>query len=201
MTGQYPTTSPPPVAHGGPSSVTPAATGEKRATRGIRRRNRIITSCLECRRRKLKCNKQQPCDNCTRFSTSCVFIAQSLDPQAQAKLAEVKEKMGMLEQTLEQDLSRRDDSTQSSKSPTTSYEAPLLPGQDVDHSDDEEEDLRGLGPSRFGIQDITYHEDDDDNDDIVDLGVAIGKLRITERIGGLVRPKFSEEVGSKAQPP
>src|SRR4051812_37097422 len=27
----------------------------------IRRRNRLITSCLECRRRKLKCDKTHPC--------------------------------------------------------------------------------------------------------------------------------------------
>jgi len=27
----------------------------------IRRRNRMITSCLECRRRKLKCDKSHPC--------------------------------------------------------------------------------------------------------------------------------------------
>ena len=134
-----------------------------------------------------------------RFSTSCVFIAHGLDPLAQAKLAEVKEKMGMLEKTLEDDLSRKDDLKWSSKSPPAAYEAPLLPGQDVEHSDDEEDDLDGLDPSRFGIQDITYHEDDEDNDDIVDLGIAIGRLRITERIGGLVRPKFSEEVRQSLQ--
>jgi len=105
----------------------------------------------------------------------------------------------MLEKTLEENLSRKDDLKRSSKSPPAAYEAPLLPGQDVEHSDDEEDDLDGLDPSRFGIQDITYHEDDEDNDDIVDLGIAIGRLRITERIGGLVRPKFSEEVCQSLQ--
>jgi hypothetical protein len=75
-----------------------------------------------------------------------------LDPAAQAKLAEVKEKMGMLERTLEDDLSQKDNPKGSSKSPPTSYEAPLLPGQDVEPSDDEEEDLNGVGPSRYGIQ-------------------------------------------------
>src|ERR1700733_5993908 len=35
------------------SAVVPAATKQAR----IRRRNRMITSCLECRRRKLKCDK------------------------------------------------------------------------------------------------------------------------------------------------
>src|ERR1700733_15912133 len=35
------------------SAVVPAATKEAR----LRRRNHMITSCLECRRRKLKCDK------------------------------------------------------------------------------------------------------------------------------------------------
>ncbi|KAG9982216.1 hypothetical protein KCU78_g21331, partial [Aureobasidium melanogenum] len=33
----------------------------------IRRRNRTIASCLSCRQRKLKCDKQVPCGNCQRF--------------------------------------------------------------------------------------------------------------------------------------
>lgn len=31
------------------------------STPRVRRRNRMITSCLECRRRKLKCDKSHPC--------------------------------------------------------------------------------------------------------------------------------------------
>ena len=120
-----------------------------------------------------------------------------MDPQAQAKLAEVKEKMGMLERRLEEQVSRKDDSKPSTKSPPASYEAPTLPGQDWDYSDDGEDEIDGLGPNHLGLQDITYHEDDDDNDDIFDLGIAIGKVRIAERIGGLVRPTFSDEVGMR----
>lgn len=45
----------------------------------IRRRNRMITSCLECRRRKLKCNKSHPCTNCVKFTRDCVFLAPALD--------------------------------------------------------------------------------------------------------------------------
>lgn len=195
MSDQFPTTLTP---HGPENGAPPATPGDKKAHKEqprVRRRNRLIASCLECRRRKLKCDKQQPCTNCTKSSGPCVFIAQNLDPHAQAKLAEVKEKMGMLERTLEENISRGDSTKQSSKSPPASYEAPVLPGQGLEHSDQEDgEDLKGLDPSYFGIHDITYHEDEDNDDDIVDLGISIGKLRITERIGGLVRPKFSEEV-------
>ncbi|KAF6822091.1 hypothetical protein CMUS01_11229, partial [Colletotrichum musicola] len=34
-----------------------------------RRRERPIVVCQECHRRKLKCNKQQPCDRCSKHST------------------------------------------------------------------------------------------------------------------------------------
>lgn len=63
----------------------------------IRRRNRMITSCLECRRRKLKCNKAHPCSNCQKFQRDCVFIAPALDQASQLKLQEIKEKVGSLE--------------------------------------------------------------------------------------------------------
>ena len=63
----------------------------------IRRRNRLITSCLECRRRKLKCDKQAPCTNCTRFRRDCLYLATALDSQSQQKLADIKERMGALE--------------------------------------------------------------------------------------------------------
>jgi hypothetical protein len=44
--------------------------------------------------------------------------------------------------------------------------------------------------------DLTYDDYSDGNgtDDLIDLGIRIGKMRITERIGGLNRPRLSEEV-------
>lgn len=186
MSCANPTGSPPQEV----SSVTsPAAAHEKKHKENnrIRRRNRLITSCLECRRRKLKCDKQQPCTNCTRFSRPCVFIAPSLDPEAQAKLAEVKEKMGMLEKTLEDDFARR-------STPKPLFEAPSLPGQDLSQGDEEEEeDAKDLEFIDIATEHATYYEDEG-NDDVVDLGIAIGKMRITERVGGLVRPRLSEEL-------
>lgn len=158
-----------------------------------RRRNRLITSCLECRRRKLKCDKQQPCVSCTRFSRPCIFI--QVDPQAQAKLAEVKEKMGILERSLEDEITLKNQAQRSSRS--SSYEAPVLPGQEADYSDQEDEDnVKGLQGNALIVGDASYH-DDDDNDDFVELGIAMGKMRITDRIGGLVRPRFADEVSKK----
>ncbi|KAE9972226.1 hypothetical protein EG327_009566 [Venturia inaequalis] len=158
----------------------------------IRRRNRLITSCLECRRRKLKCDKQHPCSNCTKFVRDCVFLAPALDPAAQLKLAEIKEKMGSLERTLEDDVARRRGGYDS----TNDSGGEQLPGLGHESSAEDEapepDNERGLEPTPLAFTDAAYYEDADD--DVLDLGVTIGKMRLTERIGGFVRPKFSQEI-------
>ena len=173
------------------SQSPPPITGEKKAHRTpkVRRRNRLITSCLECRRRKLKCDKGHPCANCIKISRPCVFIASGLDADAQAKLAEVKEKMGILERSLEDNVVRKP-KFGSASSPTSVN----LPGQEQSYSDQEDdEDTRDLDPSHLVTEDAAYYEDEG-NDELADLGIAMGRVRLTERIGGLVRPRFSEEV-------
>ena len=32
-----------------------------------------VRSCLACKQRKVKCDRQRPCSNCTRFNESCSF--------------------------------------------------------------------------------------------------------------------------------
>lgn len=174
------------------TSRSPPSVAEKKAHQAqprVRRRNRLITSCLECRRRKLKCDKGQPCSNCTKNSRQCVFIASGLDTDTQARLAEVKEKMGILEKRLEEDVAR---TTKADSTIISNYSK--LPGQDESYSDEEEDDdTKGLETSHLVTADAAYYEDEGD-DDVVDLGIAMGKVRLNERIGGLVRPRFSEEV-------
>lgn len=41
--------------------------------RVMRRRRRPPRSCDECRRRKIKCNRQMPCNHCTATRKHCVF--------------------------------------------------------------------------------------------------------------------------------
>ncbi len=180
------------AASPGDSQSPPPITGEKKSHHvpKVRRRNRLITSCLECRRRKLKCDKGHPCANCTKISRPCVFIASGLDADAQAKLAEVKEKMGMLERSLEDNVARKARANSSSASASLN-----IPGQDLSYSDqeDDDDDTKDLDPSGLATEDAAYYEDEG-NDDLVDLGIAMGKVRLTERIGGLVRPRLSEEV-------
>lgn len=163
----------------------------QRAQPRVRRRNRIISSCLECRRRKLKCDKEQPCTNCVKASRQCLFISPSYDAAAQARLAEVKEKMGILERSLEEQVTQQKQAHVDSSSPINESESILV--QEEAYSGDEE-DTKHLKSSDFVTEDAAYYEDEEGDNDTVDIGVALGKLRITERIGGLVRPRFSDEV-------
>jgi hypothetical protein len=123
-----------------------------------------------------------------------VFIASSADADAQKRLAQVKEQMGVLERSLEEDVVRL--SRSNARVAFDSRSQSILPGQEESHSGQEDdEDTKDLNSNRFVSEDAAYYDDDvDRNDDIVDLGIAMGRVRITERIGGLVRPRFSEEV-------
>ncbi|KAK5948287.1 hypothetical protein OHC33_010721 [Knufia fluminis] len=61
-----------------PASNSPNTTGPKADNyRVIRKRNRVPLSCGPCRHRKLKCNRQSPCDNCIKRgdSQSCSYAA------------------------------------------------------------------------------------------------------------------------------
>ncbi|KAK7701270.1 hypothetical protein SLS57_011800 [Botryosphaeria dothidea] len=158
----------------------------------IRRRNRLITSCLECRRRKLKCDKLHPCTNCTRFSRDCVFLAPALDAASQQKLAEIKEKMGSLERTLEEDIARKKEGRLRAESRPGS-KLPGLEDFSADEDASELEEERGLEPTPLAIEDAPY-DDNMCDDNLVDLGVQFGRMRITERIGGFVRPKLAQEL-------
>src|SRR5271154_1200813 len=101
----------------------------------IRRRNRMIASCLECRRRKLKCDKLHPCTNCSKYARDCMFLAPALDSVSQMKLTEIKEKMGSLERVLEHDVARKAQPKQPKQ--TDRRKSSLdLPGQ-TDSSSDE----------------------------------------------------------------
>jgi hypothetical protein len=148
----------------------------------------MITSCLECRRRKLKCDKSHPCANCTKAARDCLFLAPALDTAAQLKLTEIKEKMGSLERVLEQDVARsgRRDPTIGG---SAAHSSPVAEEIDFAPVPDDERDLE---PSPMSVIDAVY-EDDADND-LADLGISFGRLRLTERLGGFFRPKMSEEV-------
>ena len=157
----------------------------------------MITSCLECRRRKLKCDKQHPCTNCNKFARECMFLAPALDTASQLKLTEIKEKMGSLERVLEQDVARKQDSHERKEKEKKSGQRRTsnLPGEEESEDEDDQavpDDERGLEPTPLAVVDASYEDDADD--DMLDLGIRLGKMRVTDRIGGFFRPKFSDEV-------
>lgn len=164
----------------------PAAPSGPGAPKPIRRRMRMITSCLECRRRKLKCNKSNPCTNCLKFSRDCLYLGPKLDEASQLRLTEIKEKVGSLERQLERDVAK----SGAGHGGGGLYPQRIL-ADDVEGEFDEERDLE-ITP--MVALDLTYEDDADETDDIMDLGVQVGKMRLTEKIGGLNRPRISEEV-------
>ncbi|KAK0734238.1 hypothetical protein B0T26DRAFT_634636 [Lasiosphaeria miniovina] len=157
------------------------------SSKPIRRRMRMITSCLECRRRKLKCDKSQPCSNCLKFNRDCHYLGPKLDEASQLRLTEIKEKVGSLERQLERDVAK---TTATSRG---SYQQRIV----ADDIDGEFDDDRDLEITPMVALDLTYEDDLDGTgatDDLIDLGIRVGRMRITERIGGLNRPRIAEEI-------
>jgi hypothetical protein len=66
----------------------------------------------------------------------------------------------------------------------------------VENKDDslpQADDEKDLEPTPLAVVDAVY-EDDADDDDLLDLGIQIGRMRITERIGGFFRPRLAQEL-------
>lgn len=99
--------------------------------------------------------------------------------------------MGSLERVLEQDVAR--------KGPRRSGLLPDSGDQDEADLALEPEDEKDLEPTPLAVVDAAY--DDDADNDLLDLGIKMGKLRLTERVGGFFRPKVSEEVSCSSYYP
>ncbi|KAI1760454.1 hypothetical protein GGR53DRAFT_470307 [Hypoxylon sp. FL1150] len=154
-----------------------------------------VYSCLECRRRKLKCSKTSPsCTNCIKAGRDCLYIGPRLDEASQMRLAEIKEKQGTLERELERDVAK-------STTSKSALQQSILADDVAADVDDNERDLEA---TPLVTLDLTYDDDADEAGDMIDLGIRIGKMRLTERIGGLSRPRISEEISAGiagSQPP
>ncbi|KAI4244953.1 MAG: hypothetical protein LQ352_006675 [Teloschistes flavicans] len=97
------------------------------------------------------------------------------------KLTEIKEKMGSLERVLEQDVAR--------KGARQTLWKVDPEGEQIDFSPEPEDQLE---PTPLAVSDAVY--DDDADNDLADLGFAMGRMRLSDRIGGFVRPKMTEEM-------
>ena len=101
-------------------------------------------------------------------------------------MTQLKEKASSLELELETSVARPSGGAASG----TGEESPSALGKRASHLQDDETDL---APSPFVSVDAVY-EDDADDDDRLDLGYKIGRMRITDRIGGFSRPKVADEL-------
>jgi len=113
-----------------------------------------------------------------------------LDQASQLKLTEIKEKVVSLERLLERDVAKN-----AAPVPITSPSQDRALPDDADDDLPANEDEKDLEPTPLAVVDAAYDVDGDD-DDLLDLGIQLGKMRITERIGGFFRPKISQEVCS-----
>ncbi len=103
------------------------------------------------------------------------------------RLTEIKEKVGSLERALERDIAK----------PSSSSRASGQQGFIVDDIDYELADELDPWPSSYVSVDTAYGDDTSEGiEDVLDLGVQVGRMRITDRIGGLSRPQLSEEVSN-----
>lgn len=167
------------------SDASNSGAGATTAPKPIRRRMRMITSCLECRRRKLKCNKSQPCTNCLKFSRDCFYLGPKLDEASQLRLSEIKEKVGSLERQLERDVAKSGNAADRGL-----HQKQILPDE-MDREFEEEVDLEITPMVGF---DLIFENDADGIDDVMDLGVRVGKMRLNEKIGVFEPPRMSKEV-------
>ncbi|KAI4159980.1 MAG: hypothetical protein LQ342_006108 [Letrouitia transgressa] len=91
--------------------------------------------------------------------------------------------MGSLERVLEQDVAKGGAKTKNWKSNADADLFEFAP---------EPEDEKDLEPSPLAVSDAVY--DDDADDDVTDLGFQMGRMRLSDRIGGFFRPKMAEEL-------
>ena len=57
----------------------PNTTRSRNGERLVKKRDRRITSCTQCRDRKLRCSKDQPCLRCLDSGEDCIYVANASD--------------------------------------------------------------------------------------------------------------------------
>ncbi|KAK2806367.1 hypothetical protein FQN51_007411 [Onygenales sp. PD_10] len=70
------------------SSTDPAIRPEENAPQPVQPATALPRSCITCRRRKVRCNKQHPCSNCIKARIDCVFPGPGRAPRKSKKPAD-----------------------------------------------------------------------------------------------------------------
>jgi hypothetical protein len=61
------------LAQSSEPAVSDVAQAQAQPPAGPRNRPRASHACQRCRAKKAKCDQNQPCSNCVRYSSACVF--------------------------------------------------------------------------------------------------------------------------------
>ena len=140
------------------------------------RRGRAIRSCLECRRRKMRCNRSRPCQNCNRFCRECVYLPFPEWPSGASNNVKVESAL---------------------QSPVQGGGRTVPPFESNQHSG-------YVQPSPLPNHDYGYNSDTlakhdrlydlDPDDDSLDVVLQIGRLSITEKTGNSFRPHAASQV-------
>ncbi|KFZ23130.1 hypothetical protein V502_02392 [Pseudogymnoascus sp. VKM F-4520 (FW-2644)] len=102
-----------------------------------------------------------------------------------AVLPETRDKVGSLERLLGKGAQQTASGT---TLPHIKSNPADIKGEDLPQAEDEKD----LEPTPLAVVDAVYEDDADD--DLLDLGIQIGRMRITERIGGFFRPRLAQEL-------
>ena len=140
------------------------------------RRGRAIRSCLECRRRKMRCNRSRPCQNCNRFCRECVYLPFPEWPSG-------------VSNPVRQDVNAQSP-IQGGGRTFPSFDANHNFGH-VQLSSFTNHDY-GSGSDTLARLHRNYETDADD--DFNDVGLQIGRLSITEKFGGYFKPHIASQV-------
>ncbi|PHH52454.1 putative transcriptional regulatory protein [Ceratocystis fimbriata CBS 114723] len=163
-----------PVSRSNSSSGTP---------RPLRRRMRMINSCFECRRRKQKCTKHQPCEKCLDFGRECTYLSQTLDDIGRQRFNDVKNKVGSLERTLERNMALRSSTASKVSSDLVidsvgfedGYEVQIQPGD------------------MLTSETIQHMRQDESSADVVDVVLRIDRIHLHARTEALMLARFTAD--------
>ncbi len=164
-----------PTVRGRPATSAAPKSPHTEENQGYRR-GRAIRSCLECRRRKMRCNRSRPCQNCNRFCRECIYLPFPEWPSG----APINAKGEAVSQSPTQAGGRAIpslDSNQYSRRVQTSLFT------QTNHAYDSETLVKHVA---------LYDVDADDQNS--DLGLQVGRLSITEKLNSFFRSHVASQV-------
>ncbi|KAI8632124.1 hypothetical protein F5Y19DRAFT_423436 [Xylariaceae sp. FL1651] len=133
---------PVPMVHSPPDDRAAPADKNVTSTRSSPAQPTHLRSCVLCRQRKVKCDRRQPCSNCTRAGTTCVHPpgagrAAKRPRQNQAIDAKILDRLSQLEATIRrlQQETKELEADSHATSKASSHHASSRPSQARDSGD------------------------------------------------------------------